>query len=299
MPPGRWIGPAALVIARRMRLAVTSDIHIDKNGTDTLQALARRVDELQVDVLVLAGDVATRPTVLLQTFLALRAAAPRVVYVAGNHDVWSAPEAQAAGQHAWWRLDQLLPALCAEAGVDCLDAGAVVIGEVGFVGTLGWYDLSMRDRALDAPEEAYTRGEFHGLRWMDHVYAHFPDEGGRPLRCEAVADRLRARLAAQLASCTARRIVGVTHMVPFDAQLTRKDHPGWRFCQAFIGHRGLGEVLTADPRVELAVAGHTHHGSDLRVGGLRALVSPLGYRAEWLGRPMEEAVARAVTAVTL
>lgn len=282
-----------------MRIAVTSDIHIDKNGPAALAALARRVDTLAPDVLVVAGDVATSATVLLETFLALRAVAPRVVYVAGNHDVWSPPELQARGQHAWWRLDQLLPALCAEAGVDCLDAGPVVVDGVGFVGTLGWYDLSMRDTTLDAPEEAYTRGEFHGLKWMDHVYAHFPDEAGRALRCEAVAERLRGRLAAQLASCAADRIVGVTHMVAFAEQLHHKDHPGWRFCQAFIGHRGLGEVLRADPRVELAIAGHTHLRSDLRFGSLRAVVSPLGYRAEWHGRPVEEAVEAAVALVEL
>ncbi len=280
-----------------MRLAVTSDIHIDKNGPGALAALAARVRTLEPDVLVLAGDVATSPTTLLETFLALRAAAPRVVYVAGNHDVWSHPEQVARGQHAWWRLDELLPALCREAGVDCLDAAGVEIDGVGFVGTLGWYDLSMKDEALGAPDEAYTRGEFHGLKWMDHVYAVFPGEDGRPMAPWAVADRLRSRLQAQLRACVAPRVVALTHMVAFDEQLHHKPHPGWRFCQAFIGHRGLGDVLRADPRVCLAVAGHTHTPSDLRFGGLRAVVSPLGYRGEWLGRPTEEAVAAAVALV--
>ena len=281
-----------------MRLVATSDIHIDKNGPDVLALLAGRIAELTPDVLVVAGDVATSPTVILQTFLSLRAVAPRVLYVAGNHDVWGHPTLLAEGQHAWWRLDHLLPALCAEAGVDNLDAGPLELDGIGFVGTLGWYDLSTKDEGLGAPDAAYATGEYAGMKWMDHVYAVFPGADGQPLPCASVAAVLRGRLAAQLASVTASRIVGVTHMVPFAEQLQQKDHPGWRFCQAFIGHRGLGEVLRSDPRVELAIAGHTHRRSDLRIGGLRALCTQLGYRREW-NVSDAAAVAAAVTLVEL
>jgi predicted phosphodiesterase len=277
-----------------MRILATSDVHIDKNGEETLNVLVEFAKRAAPDVIVLAGDVATSPTTFLQTLLALRPCASTMLCVAGNHDVWSHPERVATGQHAWWRLDQLLPALCTEAGVHCLDAGGTVIDGVGFVGTLGWYDHSMRDPTLDAPEEAYHRGEFAGLRWMDHVYAVFPDETGRRLTAPAVAERLRARLAAQLRACPAERIVGVTHMVPFREQLHHKPHPGWRFCQAFIGHAGLGELFLADERVKLTIAGHTHLGSDLRLGGLRAVCAPLGYRGEWGGQGPAEAVARTV-----
>ncbi len=282
-----------------MRLVATSDLHIDKNGPEVLAYLRARVAELAPDVLVVAGDVATSPTVLLQTFLALRSVVPRVLYLAGNHDVWGHPTLHARGQTAWWRLDQLLPALCAESGVDNLDAGPQEIDGIGFVGTLGWYDLSTKDEALGAPDEAYASGEYAGMKWMDHVYAIFPGPDGQPLPCQAVAAVLRERLAAQLAATTAPRIVGVTHMVPFAEQLHQKDHPGWRFCQAFIGHRGLGDVLAGDSRVELSIAGHTHRRSDLRIRGLRALCSPLGYRREWNGMTDAEAVAAAVTLIEL
>jgi predicted phosphodiesterase len=280
-----------------MRIAVTSDIHIDKNGPDTCARLAEEIRRREADVLVLAGDVATAPDVLLQSFLTLREAVGRVVYVAGNHDVWSHPDLQARGRHAWWRLDALLPALCAEAGVHDLDAGPLVVGDVGFVGTLGWWDLSTRDPTLDAPDRAYREGSFAGLRWMDHVYAHWPAAAARPMLPEAVAEVLRQRLRDQLALCASPRIVAVTHMLPFAAQLHHKAHPGWRFAQAFIGHLGLGDVIEGDPRVELAVAGHTHLPSDHTRGRLRALVSPLGYRREWDGLTDAEAVRRALTVV--
>ncbi len=282
-----------------MRIFATSDIHLDKNGPEVLDELVRQARAASPDVLVLAGDVATSPTQLLEAFLALRPCAAEMVYVAGNHDVWNHPDRASLGQHAWWRLDQLLPAMCTEAGVRCLDNAPFLLGDIGFVGTLGWYDLSMRDPELDVPEGAYERGEFGGLRWMDHVYAVFPDEFGRRMSALAVAERLRARLAGQLSSCGAPRIVGVTHMVPFQEQLLRKPHPGWRFCQAFIGHAGLGELFRADPRVELTLAGHTHHGSDLQLGRLRAVCAPLGYRGEWSGQTAAEAVARTTKVIDL
>ncbi len=277
-----------------MRIAVTSDIHIDKNGPELCELIADRVRQLRADALIVAGDVATSPTVLLQSFLTLRESAPSVYFVAGNHDIWSHPTLHAKGQHSWWRLDTLLPALCSEAGIHNLDAAPAELDGVAFVGTLGWWDLSTRDPELPAPLEAYRRGEYAGLRWMDHTYTHFPDEAGRALLPEAVAALLRERLRAQLASCTASRIVAVTHMVAFPEQLHKKAHAGWRFAQAFIGHLGLGEVIAADSRVRLAVCGHTHIPSDFTRDGLRALCTPLGYHQEWHGRPAAEAVSRAV-----
>lgn len=282
-----------------MRIVVTSDIHIDKNGQETLDALAEVVDRSRADVLVVAGDVATSPTTFLHSLLALRAVVSEVVIVAGNHDVWSPPQLVAAGQHAWWRLDTLLPALCAEAGVHDLDAAPWRSGDVEFVGTLGWYDLSMRDEGLGAPEAAYRSGEFAGMKWMDHVYAAFPDADGARMSIESVAERLAGRLRAQLAASTAPRIVAVTHMVAFPEQLHHKPYAGWRFAQAFIGHRALGEAMLADPRVELAIAGHTHMRSDLQLGSLRAVCAPLGYRAEWGGLTPAEAVAASVRVIDL
>ena len=58
-----------------------------------------------------------------------------------------------------------------------------------------------------------------------------------------------------------------------------------------------GDVIRADQRVVLALAGHTHLRSDLRIGRFRALVTPLGYRKEWAGSTPEAAVAAALKVV--
>lgn len=287
-----------------MRLALTSDIHIDTNGAATLEILAARVREIGPDVLVVAGDIATGAATYLRTLLALRAAAPEVMVVAGNHDVWTAPEAAAKGLDSWKRLDAVLPALCREAGVHLLDAGPVVLGGIGFAGSLGWYDLSTADPDLGLPLATYREGEWGGLRWNDHRLAVWGDGAGGRMVERDVADRLRARLAAHLATLETARVVAVTHTLPFAAQVARSPSPAWRFVNAFMGSTALGDLLLADPRVELAIAGHTHIGSELwidRPAGLplHAIVSPLGTTREWRGTPAEEAVARAIRVVDL
>ncbi len=277
-----------------MRLAFTSDIHIDLNGAPVLDALVERVRAVAPDVLIVAGDIATGPTTYLDTLLRLRSVAPRLLVVAGNHDVWSTPEAVAQGLDAWKRLDVLLPALCAEAGATLLDASPVVVDGVGFAGTLGWYDLTTREALLDAPMEAYRTGEWQGLRWTDHRYAVWSAPDGGRMAMEEVARILRERLRAHLAGLDARRVVVATHTLPFEAQIQRKSHPGWRFANAFMGTLPLGDLIRSDPRVFLCISGHTHHGSDLRFGGLRAVVSPLGYSREWKGSTPQKAVEHAL-----
>ena len=291
------------MLSPSMRLAFTSDIHTDSNGPEMIQALADRARALAPDVLLISGDIATDPRIWLQTVLALRAAAPELLLVAGNHDVWTTPELAAQGLDSWARLDRLLPALAAEAGARLLDAGPVVIGGVGFVGSLGWYDLSTRDPLLDATDDDYERGVFGGLRWMDGARAVWLDAEKRRMRHPEVAARLLARLDQHMLACPADRLVVATHTLAFEGQIHRKDHPGWRFVNAFMGSLPMGERILRDPRVALHIAGHTHLRSDIQLprpgGPLRAIVSPVGYRREWPGATAEEAAQQAMRVVEL
>ncbi len=282
-----------------MRLAITSDIHIDLNGDVVLEALCARVRAVKPDVLIVAGDIATGAQTYLATLLALKACAPELLVVAGNHDVWTSPKAKAAGVDSWTWLDKLLPALCVEAGAHLLDAGPVELGGIGFAGSLGWFDLTMREHTLDVPFESYRTGRFGGVMWNDMRFAHFDDGDGRGLISEAIAERLRARLSGHLRELKATRVVAVTHMLAWDRQVARRDRPGWSFVNAFMGSLKMGELLEADKRIELAVAGHTHIASDHRIGRIRALVTPLGYAREWRAPDVTGAVERALAVVDL
>ena len=282
-----------------MRLAFTSDIHIDLNGTSVLDALCGRVRELAPDVLLVAGDIATPLDTYLETLVALRACTSHLLVVAGNHDAWTTPEALAAGIDSRTRIDTVLAETCRQAGAQLLDVGPAVIDGIGFAGNVGWYDLSTREGTLDAPMEAYRSGRWQGMKWSDVDHAVFLGADGARMPVEEVARACRDRLRTHLRGLKTRRIVVATHMLAFEGQIHRKDHPGWRFANAYMGSLAMGDLLRSDPRIELAIAGHTHHGSDLRFGRLRAIASPLGYRREWKGDTPEEAVVHAVRCVEL
>lgn len=282
-----------------VRLAVISDIHIDLNGAPVLDALCARVRAVSPDILIVAGDIATGAATFLSTLLALKSCAPELLVVAGNHDVWTSPKARLAGLDSWAWLDKLLPALCTEAGAHLLDAGPVVFGNVGFAGSLGWFDLTMREHLLDVPADAYRTGRFGAVMWNDHRFAHFDDGQGKNLSSEVIAERLRDRLSAHLKGLSTSRVVAVTHMLAWDRQVARRDRAGWSFVNAFMGSLRMGELLQADPRIELAIAGHTHIPSDHRIGRIRALVSPLGYAREWRAPDAVGAVEKALAVVDL
>jgi len=53
-------------------------------------------------------------------------------------------------------------------------------------------------------------------------------------------------------------IVAVMHHVPFREALKIKKGPSWRFGNAFMGAEVFGEVLAAEPKVHLAIYGHSH-----------------------------------------
>jgi hypothetical protein len=282
-------------LAGGVRIALTSDIHVDMAGPAVTEALCAQLRRLVPDVAIVAGDVATPVPMWRETMEALRACVPRLVVVAGNHDVWRTPEEAEAQVGSWDKLDRYLPEAARAAGVDLLDAGPVEIDGVGFVGTMGWFDYSTRDPLLDADLEAYRTGRWRGLRWNDHRHAAWRRPDGTPQQDGEVAAVLRDRLRAQLRDTRARRVVAVTHVLPFAEQVVQRPLEGWQYANAFMGCLGLGEVLRGAPRLVLAVAGHTHRGSDLRIGRLRARVSPLGHPREWRGDTPSEAVANAVS----
>ncbi|MCU1281672.1 MAG: calcineurin-like phosphoesterase family protein, partial [bacterium] len=128
-----------------MRLALTSDLHVDHHP-EVVPLVAERVRALAPDVLIVAGDLSSKLDTLEAALAALRGSAPRLVFVAGNHDLWTLPGAPSSRE----RYEREIPALCARAGVDAIGAAPVDIGGVVFCGVTGWYDYSLRNRELDA-----------------------------------------------------------------------------------------------------------------------------------------------------
>jgi predicted phosphodiesterase len=279
-----------------MKIVATADLHLDNpRSTRAARRLAETICTRHgdADALVLAGDQCGPDLKVLSECLRLFAPfAGRKLMVAGNHDLWSG-----AGD-SFQRFDRVIPALAAECGFTCLDTEPVVVGDVGFAGTIGWYDYSFRDRRYGVPlrfyeakvgpaaarmfteyrhllettEDVSARGREIAVRWMDGRWVRLGmgDAEFTDLLCRRLADHLAA-IAPRV-----RTIVGVCHHVPFRRLCPKRPRrqvapASWAFTTAFLGSSRLGETFAAEPKVRRLLCGHTHLPRRMTIGRIEAI----------------------------
>jgi 3',5'-cyclic AMP phosphodiesterase CpdA len=286
-----------------MRLALTSDLHVEHHP-EVIPLVAERVRALAPEVLIVAGDVSPRLETLEEALAALRQAAPRVLFVPGNHDLWMLPGTPSSRA----RYEVEIPALCARAGVDALGQAPVEIGGVVFAGVTGWYDYSLRNQALDGTFtlDDYRRGAWGRLRWNDTARVVWPGDEGAEWTPSEICDHQVALLEQQLAAAGARPTVVVTHHLPFAGLVTSRGELPWDFINGFMGSARLGQAMCRAANVRLGVCGHTHFRKRVDVEGaggrFSVETSPVGYPREYaryLGLTLPAHVADRVTAIDL
>jgi hypothetical protein len=295
-----------------MRLCLTSDLHVEHHP-DVIPLVVERARLLKPDVLIVAGDVSSKLETLEAALTTLRAAAPRVLFVPGNHDLWMLP----GGPTSRVRYEEAIPAACARAGVDAIGNAPFTIDGVVFCGVTGWYDYSLRNRELDDTfkRQDYERGAWGRLRWNDTVRVSWPGDDGAELDAPAICDAQVHLLERQLADAGTQPTVVVTHHLAFHGLVTSYAHipnapPGgekpWDFINGFMGSERLGAAMLRAANVRHAVAGHTHFRKrvdvDGRAGRFTAETSPVGYPREYAkygGLTLAERVADRVTAIEL
>jgi len=260
-----------------MRIQLFSDLHLER--------YPHFVPEIRddTDVVILAGDIGsyqegsrlTGDDFGLGRFSPLRPGATRarVLYIPGNHEFDGLEY-----EEAYTRLQ----ATCARLGIEWLDAQALVIGDVRFIGTTLWSDfdaLAVQEqdltRQLQRREKAFRAANYYlakntTLKNGEKVLA----EGIREmsLQCQ---DWLRGALASPFEGKT----VVVTHFAP---SLQSADPrygltPGTAgFCNAMDG---------LFPQADIWMHGHLHCANDYVVSGVeggrawscRVVANPLGY----------------------
>jgi len=280
-----------------MRIAVSSDLHCDvtPQNRKLVPYLVEEVLRQSPDALVLAGDLANSLAGWGEVLRHFQPLDLLKLVVPGNHDVWiESKSALSRAQDSAWKHDIALRGIAAEQGFHYLPGSPLIIGAVGFAGSLGWYDYSLRDPRLDGAigrhhYEEGTLTDCNGCTgvWNDTrraAWLRYPlskDWRQRRLRLPAweVCAKLRGALEAECQRIVGRvtKLVVVIHTNPFRSCLVPGIKPDP--FDAYEGSVHLGELLVrfGVQHEVLCICGHRHQPLDMTESGIRVIRSPVGY----------------------
>lgn len=292
-----------------MRLAFVSDLHVDYR-LEVAGLVARAVRSLDADALLVAGDICPRLGRLASTLRLLCENVKDVLFVAGNHDLWSVtgdtsgPLGKIYDSRA--RYLKVLPELTQKAGAIYLGLAPYVLEDIAFVGVTGWYDYSLRSSTLDeiVPMSSYRAKRFRGIEWMDGRYMNWPDDSGNTVSDSELSSFMTRKLGEQLDLLKQHtgRVVVTTHMLTHKELARPTGDLRHDFSLAYSGSDELGRIIDAHPGVCLLVSGHLHKKTSItlvgRHGPYRCEVSPVGYPKEYAGQ-IEAHVRKCVGCVDL
>ena len=263
-----------------MRIAAISDLHVLPDGSDRalLERIRQRVQEIQPDVFIIAGDVSDHLSVLSQSLEVLHASDCTNLYVAGNHDVWFE---DAGGPGSLEKYSHRIGEVCREREFIHLPDSPYIQDNTAFVGSMGWYDYSFRREDLNIPIENYEQKECRGAVWYDvfKIDWSLTDAEATAL----LNDKLEYDLKTLPEHVT--QVVHVSHHLPFQELTIYRDKFPWDFHSAFMGAKSTGLILEKDTRIILSISGHSHVRNRVSRGNITAITVPLGY-----GRPNMENV---------
>lgn len=266
--------------ARNLRIAAISDLHIlpDESDKQLLECIRERVEEIDPDVFVIAGDVSDHLDILTDALTKLHVAGSTNLYVAGNHDVWFE---DTGGPGTLEKYSHKIGEACREAGFLHLPDSPFVLSNIAFVGSMGWYDYSFRRHDLDIPMENYEKKEFRGAVWYDlfKIDWVFTDAEATSLFNQKLEYDLKT-LPKHIT-----QVVYISHHLPFQNLTVYKDRLPWDFYSAFMGATSTGKILEEDGRIIISISGHSHIRNQMSRGNITAITVPLGY-----GRPDNESL---------
>ncbi len=246
-----------------MKIVATGDIHYDliQNRTE-YEAFLHFIESMECekpDVLVMVGDtVGLGHSKLEECLNIFRTVAPVCIMVFGNHDYWS-PEGDT------FRHLEIIKTRIKGCGFKLLDENPEIIDGIGFAGNCSWYDYSFAPAEV-SPRSSYEKKIFRGhIIWNDLHFVRLGKTDGE------YTNELIEKLESDIRELESEvvQIVAVTHHIGFMEMLTtREEFPGWNFCNAFMGSRGLGDMLLQHPKVRYHICGHTHDQKVVKKGHL-------------------------------
>lgn len=239
-----------------MKIYAASDLHADyPENLEWVRSLEG--EDLQADLLILAGDISDRWETLREVLARLVSSFRAVCYVPGNHELWlreEDPDCSLEKFHA-------VQALCEELGV----VTGVYRGD-GFsvVPLLSWYDFSFGE-----PDRYLRRA------WRDFRRCRWPDELGDD---PAVSEFFLSRNSGLL-DVRDDTVISFSHFLPTLAVMPDRIPMDRRRVYPVLGSEALGEQLR-ELGPDIHVYGHSHVNRDVEIEGIRYVNNAFAYPRE-------------------
>lgn len=252
-----------------MKLRIASDLHLEAFMGHNEEVLAQQFlphsPQDQESVLILAGDISSKPQQLMNFLGVCSQRFKHVVFVPGNHELYR----HQFQDWNWW-LRKMISSQ-AESSVISVAADEVKtfeIEDVKFViGTL-W-----GDGGRSPHEQLCVQQYLNDFRLIGYAERRFKVDDMKWQNAEQ-SKKIESALAEK-SSCRAK--VVVTHHMP-----------SYRLCHPRFGGEAdggfacnLDDLLSGNTAPNLWIHGHTHDTIDTTLWNTRIICNPAGYRGEW------------------
>lgn len=256
-----------------MKLYAISDLHVGFEANRLLWATLR---DHPGDWLILAGDIGETEEQLRFTLRIATARFSRVLWVPGNHELWTVPASRGSGDASGLRGEARYlrwVAICRDHGVLTPedpyatwpgDGPRCVLAPLFLL-----YDYSFRPDDI-AEDQALAWARASGLECADESFLHPDPHPSRSAWCRARVAEARARLDNIPAD---HRTILINHF-PLRRELARL--PAIPRFSIWCGTR-LTESWHLDYRAQVVVSGHLHIRSTRWIDGVRFEEVSLGY----------------------
>ena len=274
-----------------MKIGLISDLHTDATqaNRDITPFLIDAIKAADLDVFVLAGDITPKLTEFYEILAEFNKAnlTCHKLFVPGNHDIWVSNQANMTSEQKC----RVIAEICRDNNFHPINTNTQIIENVGFCGTIGWYDYTYASDKYDFTQEQYAEKELMGTVWSDKRYVNWTETDPE------VAHRFEKELEQQIASLKnkVQRIIVVTHHVPFRECIRYRGELPWDYFRAFYGSVGLGEICLKEPLISHVLFGHIHYPVNQQIGTVKAICAPIGYFHEQPSEGLETYVNERLT----
>ena len=247
-----------------MKIIVTADIHYGVGQNQLIvKKLVRRIISTKADILIIVGDTFAFRTELLNECLQLfDDFKGDKLLVAGNHDLWT------YDNNSLVVYNKILPQIAKKNRFHFLDQKPFIKNQVGFVGSIGWYDFSFCNPNIIIPKKYYLEKSWPGVvTYNDGRFVHL---GMNDVKfTQKINRKLKLHLAQ--VSKSSEKIICSIHHVPFKELLRSNNTSADWFLTAFSGSEKTGDIIKSFPKVQYVFCGHTHQKKKAQIGGITAI----------------------------